>query len=294
MMHFGNTSLACPIPAEKIFRMTRTSGASTLSNRRAPPGRPSSGRPGCVGFVWENSPRARDASSGGRAVPIKIAASRPIRCLISPPTSPSVRLDAPGRPGPEPPGSSQPAGDLPAGCSRPPPHGGSEGLAMLNRTNRKLSANHLGLNLGTRMLALKAGVNFGNLTLLPVARPQLVRAGDPGDPGRGWADPIILRSYPPMPMSAASPEAAGSSPRHLAPMIEGLESRTPGPIAALASRIAAAPPLAARAARHHERFELQPEPSQAKRLGSGRFGTFARVAASQRPVPCAQVPDATP
>ena len=47
-----------------------------------------------------------------------------------------------------------------------PPHaGGCEGLAMLNRTNRTLSANLNRLNLGTRSLALAASVNNGDSTL---------------------------------------------------------------------------------------------------------------------------------
>jgi hypothetical protein len=49
----------------------------------------------------------------------------------------------------------------------PPNFGGCEGLAMFNRKNLTLSARTLSnrLNLGTRSLALNAGVNHGGLTL---------------------------------------------------------------------------------------------------------------------------------
>ena len=43
--------------------------------------------------------------------------------------------------------------------------GGCEGLVMLNRTNRTLSAHLNRLNLGTRSLALKSGVNIDGQTL---------------------------------------------------------------------------------------------------------------------------------
>ena len=48
---------------------------------------------------------------------------------------------------------------------------------MLNRTNRKLSAKNAGLNLGTRMLAVKAGANLSDMILHPAARPHHVRVG---------------------------------------------------------------------------------------------------------------------
>jgi len=46
--------------------------------------------------------------------------------------------------------------------------GGCEGLAMLNRTNRTLSANLNGLNLGTRSLAATAINNTGDLQALRI------------------------------------------------------------------------------------------------------------------------------
>jgi hypothetical protein len=55
----------------------------------------------------------------------------------------------------------------------PPFYGGCEGLPMLNRTNRTLSALALsnGLNLGTRSLAANASVSHGD-QILRIRRPQ--------------------------------------------------------------------------------------------------------------------------
>src|SRR5215217_8009287 len=61
----------------------------------------------------------------------------------------------------------------------PPFEGGCEGLAMLNRTNRTLSANLNRLNLGTRSLAAPANVNTGDLQTLRIghARHVVMRDG---------------------------------------------------------------------------------------------------------------------
>src|SRR4051812_11124339 len=56
----------------------------------------------------------------------------------------------------------------------PPVEGGCEGLAMLNRTNRTLSANLNRLNLGTRSLAATANVNKGDLQTLRIRHDHRV------------------------------------------------------------------------------------------------------------------------
>jgi len=65
----------------------------------------------------------------------------------------------------------------------PPFEGGCEGLAMLNRTNRTLSANLNRLNLGTRSLATQADVNNGDQTLrIRHAHRVVMRDGMTGFP----------------------------------------------------------------------------------------------------------------
>lgn len=67
----------------------------------------------------------------------------------------------------------------------PRPSGGCEGLAMLNRTNRTLSAhlNRLNLGLGTRSFALVAFANNGTQTLhARHAHCVVMRDGMQGDP----------------------------------------------------------------------------------------------------------------
>ncbi len=90
-------------------------------------------------------------------------------------------------------GRPRPTANRRLGVSNPPVWGGSEGHAMLNRTNRTLSANTNRLNLGTRKLDQNASDNNGTLTLrtahlFPVAA---VRAGVveyPGHSDGGTAD----------------------------------------------------------------------------------------------------------
>lgn len=63
-------------------------------------------------------------------------------------------------------GGPRPSASRRSGVSNPPAWGGSEGPAMLNRTNRNLSANLHRSNLGTRSLAITANANNnGSLTL---------------------------------------------------------------------------------------------------------------------------------
>src|SRR3954469_22836378 len=65
----------------------------------------------------------------------------------------------------------------------PPQAGGCEGNAMLNRTNRTLSAHLNRLNLGTRSLATLASFNNGDQTLRTRhAHPVDMRAGVDGYP----------------------------------------------------------------------------------------------------------------
>src|SRR4051812_6656975 len=82
----------------------------------------------------------------------------------------------------------------------PPYAGGCEGNAMLNRTNRTLSAHLNRLNLGTRSLAPQASFDNGDQTLyVRHAHPVVMRAGmvgyrvGPNPIGRGVV-PFILGS----------------------------------------------------------------------------------------------------
>jgi hypothetical protein len=80
---------------------------------------------------------------------------------------------------------------LPSRSTNPPNHanGGCEGLVMSNHTNRTLSANLLGLNLGTQSLGQSAGVvNVAKTTLRirhshPDMGIDLMRSGAISGPG---------------------------------------------------------------------------------------------------------------
>ena len=88
---------------------------------------------------------------------------------------------------------------MPLASFFPPVVGGSEGIAMLNRTNRTLSANLNGLNLGTRSFVVKASAINGNPTpRIPHAHHCAMRDGimitiDPMIQSPSW----IVRSWIP-------------------------------------------------------------------------------------------------
>ena len=86
--------------------------------------------------------------------------------------------------------------------------GGCEGLAMLNRTNRTLSANLNRLNLGTRSLAIQANVNIGASTLRTRHAHRVVkRAGMFGSlPVEYSIPPVDLTDMPGSP--SMSPRAS--------------------------------------------------------------------------------------
>ena len=158
---------------------------------------------------------------------------------------------------------------------------------MLNRTNRKQSAKTLGLNLGTRKLAAKAGVNFGNSTLRFAARPDAARAGRPDVCDSRWLDSIVIRSYPPMPMLMPTPRPTGSS-SHLQPSSHrGCGAGHSGQIAELAPPISATPVHPGSSRR--ERSQLRP---RLRHLGLGRLGSFAGT--NPQPSPSDQMPEASP
>ncbi len=84
----------------------------------------------------------------------------------------------------------------------PPLVGGCEGLAMLNRTNRTLSANLNRLNLGTRSLDLQASANFGDQTLrIRHAHAVVMRDGMSG----AVMDPISIGTWRITDISGSSP-----------------------------------------------------------------------------------------
>jgi len=149
------------------------------------------------------------------------------------------------------------------GCSQPAPlTGGSEGLAMLNRTNRTQSAKTLGLNLGTRKLAAKAGANFGNSTLRFAARPDAARVGRLDVRDSRWLNSIVIRSYPPMSMLMPTPRLTGSSSHPQPSSHRGCGAGHSGQIAVLAPPISATPVL--QGSDRRERSQVRPRP---RRLG---------------------------
>src|SRR5215208_6003695 len=101
-------------------------------------------------------------------------------------TSPSRR---PSPRGAGPPGGPRPPGSRSPHFFSPPFEGGCEGLVMLNRTNRTLSANLNRLNLGTRSLAATANVNTGDLQTLRIRHAHRVVMRDGM---HGFAPPSIL------------------------------------------------------------------------------------------------------
>ncbi len=114
--------------------------------------------------------------------------------------------------------------------------GGSEGLAMLNRTNRTLSANPNRLNLGTRKLDGNASANIGSLTLRTAHVGHVVvsvRAGSVMDPGFRFEGPPIMA---PKPMKPAIPAISGSSPESSWPRLGRASRDLQGQPAALASQ----------------------------------------------------------
>ena len=130
-------------------------------------------------------------------------------------------------------GRHRPAAHRRSGVSNPPDWGGREGLAMLNRTNRTLSANTNRLNLGTRNLALLAGDNHGSSTLrtahaIPVV---VVRTGIKDHPGILLEAPPI-KAGPKRRKPSMMSEMSGSSPRLSSPARgtsgPGSKGRPPG------------------------------------------------------------------
>jgi len=86
---------------------------------------------------------------------------------------------------------------------------------MLNRTNRTLSANTNGLNLGTRNLAHNASDNNGLTLRTAQLRPAVtVRTGFMEYPGHVFVEPSIMG---PKPLKPAMPLMSGSSPRSSRP-----------------------------------------------------------------------------
>ena len=104
---------------------------------------------------------------------------------------------------------------------------------MLNRTNRKLSAKNFGLNLGTRMLAVKAGVNMSKLTHQAAGPLESARVGARDGRDSVWLDAIVTRSYPAIPIRTAS--ITGSSPAPSSSDYRRQGAGSVGQIAVLAS-----------------------------------------------------------
>lgn len=231
-----------------------------------------------VGFVREvcSGRRIRRSTS----VPRKL---RPRK--FSPPCS-----DAFGRLGGSPIESSQPVGHSPRVFPTRLSLGGSEGLAMLNRTNRTPSANPLGLNLGTRTLAVKANANFGKQTSHFAARVHPARAGVLDVVDSTWLDSIMIRSYPLMPMSMLMAESkpTGSSPQGQPSKRRGCAAGHSGRLALLASRIAASP-VPPGTGRQAERSGPR---SRSRQLAQGCAERSQRT--QRQPSQRDQVPDATP
>ena len=162
---------------------------------------------------------------------------------------------------------------------------------MLNRTNRKLSANHLGLNLGTRSLATLAGVNLGSRPSHPVARLDAVRVGVRADRGDAWAGPIVIRSYPPMPMFAAVVSPTGSSPRPEPAKQSGWRAEPAGQTPELAARITTGTPRTTTAAP----CRIQPQPpTTLVRQTSPSSRSLESLRTSSLSSIRLQVPDITP
>ncbi len=163
---------------------------------------------------------------------------------------------------------------------------------MLNRTNRTQSANTLGLNLGTRTLAVKANANFGKQTPHFAARVHPVRAGVLDLSDSTWLDSIVIRSYPPLPLAMsmlmAKSKPTGSSPQLQPSKRRGCGAGPLGRIALLASRISVSPvPLGS--GHQPERFGLR---SRSRRLALCCAERFHRT--QQQPSQRDQVPEATP
>ena len=156
---------------------------------------------------------------------------------------------------------------------------------MLNRTNRKLSANPFGLNLGTRSFAVKASANLSNLTRHFAARLESVRVGSQAERDQVWLDSIMKRSYPAIPMRPFLP--ADSS---LHPQLSSHRGSGEGPtgqIVILASSpVGLLPPRADLPAAY-------PTPATPRQtLGQPQAGCLATT--SHEPLPRNQVPDAAP
>lgn len=183
--------------------------------------------------------------------------------------------------------------------SIPPEIGGSEGLVMSNRTNRTLSANTNGLNLGTRSLA-KAGVFNGTIsTTLRFRLAQSSRPGDFARVERAIFDPAITMPAfeSAMPDSKrGTVDAERSKPPLVSP--SGRSHSEPiwlwSPVAGTRWQVAVeVPPIvpsvqpSARSYRHAPRASLyavhaQPRPCASTRAcgATGSSGRSARLTAS--------------
>lgn len=155
---------------------------------------------------------------------------------------------------------------------------------MLNRTNRKLSANNTGLKFGTREFAVKAGLNLGNLTRHFAARLESVRIGRMDVRDQEWLDAILLRSYPAIPMRAAMP--ADSSP---APRPASRCGRGAGPVG---QRVVPASPAPVVPVHPRTGQSVGVHPEAILGLGLGRSRVGRPTTARQQPLPRILVPDA--
>jgi len=111
--------------------------------------------------------------------------------------------------------------------------GGREGIAMLNRTNRTLSANLNRLNLGTRSLVLTTGVNNGDSTLrvrhahahVYAMRDGMFRSSYPSILNASWVSipPTIPCSSPVTPWPGQDRPSFVVSHRVVVPVIRSVD-----------------------------------------------------------------------
>lgn len=103
---------------------------------------------------------------------------------------------------------------------------------MLNRTNRTLSANLLGLNLGTRSFATSASENFGMASL----RLRSVQGSHPGvisqRDARMPLDPGVMDAEAGHPYPGMKPRLSAKSPRSKPSSVSTISARCPEPFAA--------------------------------------------------------------
>jgi len=159
--------------------------------------------------------------------------------------------------------------------------GGSEGLAMLNRTNRTLSANLNRLNLGTRSFVLAAG-EFNGLSTLPFrhAHESTMRVG------MRWSDDPSIRPS----SRIVIPAVPGSTPVVPRPPVVCVERPPVGDLdalPALTARTATAACFAGagqgqpQAMSYQGRAEAGRKPLQGKRSGLGKAPQGAGIRAAR-------------